>query len=104
MSQTVEINSRGFRITIIRDDEGALIKIKTEKPCGCQRIHAFTYDEFIGYDDIELCEYHQFLFDKEVKEWENEREGEFPDDVEFFYREEQARTFKTYSDASTQTA
>ena len=41
-------------------------------------------DDYSGYDDVEFCEYHQYLFDKEVKEWEGDQEyNEFPDDVEF---------------------
>ena len=41
-------------------------------------------DDYSGYDDVEFCEYNQFMFDKEVDEWKNNQEdNQFPDDVEF---------------------
>ena len=87
--ETTEVNEKGWKVTKIRNDKGDLIKKISEKACGCKNTTGYTFDDYCGYDDVDFCEFHQFLFDKEIQECEEDQESNwFPDDIEFFYKEE----------------
>jgi len=102
--EATEVNEKGWKVTKIRNDKGELIKTFSEKACGCKKTTGYAFNDYSGYDDVELCDLHQYMFDKEVKEWEQNTEGDvFPDDVEFFFREESSPSFITKQDKATQT-
>ena len=81
------------------------MKTITEKACGCEKIVEYPKCEERNspYDEVHFCDFHQFMFDKEVKEWRNDEENEFPDDIEFFYREESLPSFYTKQEKAIQT-